>query len=88
MLLLTFGLAFEFPLFMLFLSKLGVVNARMLARNRKYVIVLIFIGAAVLTPPDPLSQLMMAIPLVALYEAGIWLAKIFKKKEVAAETPA
>jgi sec-independent protein translocase protein TatC len=80
MLLLTFGLAFEFPLFMLFLSKLGVVNARMLARNRKYVIVLIFIGAAVLTPPDPLSQLMMAIPLVALYEAGIWLSKIFGRR--------
>jgi sec-independent protein translocase protein TatC len=80
MLLLTFGLAFEFPLFMLFLAKLGVVNARMLARNRKYVIVLIFIATAILTPPDPLSQLMMAIPFVALYEASIWLSKIFGRK--------
>lgn len=80
MLLLTFGLTFELPLFIFFLSKLGVVNARMLARNRKYVIVLIFIVAAVLTPPDPLSQIMMAVPLVALYEASIWVARIFGRK--------
>jgi sec-independent protein translocase protein TatC len=80
MLLLTFGLTFELPLFILFLSKLGVIDARMLARNRKYVIVLIFIVAAVLTPPDPLSQVMMAVPLVALYEASIWVARLFGKK--------
>jgi len=80
MLLLTFGLAFELPIFILFLSKLGVINARMLARNRKYVIILIFIVAAILTPPDPLSQVMMAVPLVALYEVSIWVAKIFGRK--------
>jgi len=80
MLLLTFGLTFELPLFILFLSKLGVVDARMLARNRKYIIVLIFIVAAILTPPDPLSQIMMAVPLVVLYEASIWLAKIFGRR--------
>jgi sec-independent protein translocase protein TatC len=80
MLLLTFGLTFELPLFILFLSKLGVIDARMLARNRKYVIILIFIVAAILTPPDPLSQVMMAVPLVALYEASIWVARIFWKK--------
>jgi sec-independent protein translocase protein TatC len=80
MLLLTFGLTFELPIFILFLAKLGVINSRMLARNRKYVIVIIFIVAAVLTPPDPLSQVMMAVPLVALYEASIWVARIFEKK--------
>jgi sec-independent protein translocase protein TatC len=80
MLLLTFGLTFELPIFILFLAKLGVIDARMLARNRKYVIVIIFIVAAVLTPPDPLSQVMMAVPLVALYEASIWAARIFGKK--------
>ncbi len=79
-LLLTFGLTFELPLFMLFLSKLGVIDARMLARNRKYVIIIIFIVAAVLTPPDPLSQVMMAVPLVVLYEVSIWVARIFGKK--------
>jgi sec-independent protein translocase protein TatC len=80
MLLLTFGITFELPLFILFLSKLGVVDSRMLARNRKYVIVAIFIVAAILTPPDPLSQLMMAIPMVALYEISIWAARIFGRK--------
>jgi sec-independent protein translocase protein TatC len=81
MLLITFGLTFELPLFIFFLAKVGVIDSRMLARNRKYVIVLIFIVAAILTPPDPLSQVMMAVPLVALYEASIWVAKIFGKKQ-------
>ena len=80
MLLLTFGLTFELPIFILFLAKLGVIDARMLARNRKYVIIIIFIVAAILTPPDPLSQVMMAVPLVALYEVSIWAARLFGKK--------
>ncbi len=80
MLLLSFGLAFELPIFIFFLSKVGVIDARMLARNRKYMIIIIFIVAAILTPPDPLSQLMMAVPLVGLYEASIWVARIFGKK--------
>jgi sec-independent protein translocase protein TatC len=80
MLLLTFGLAFELPIFILFLAKLGVIDSRMLARNRKYVIVAIFIVVAVLTPPDIISQLMMAIPLVGLYEASIWVARIFGRR--------
>jgi sec-independent protein translocase protein TatC len=83
MLLLTFGLTFELPIFILFLSKLGVIDARMLARNRKYVIIIIFIVAAVLTPPDIISQLMMAVPLVALYEVSIWLARIFGRRSKA-----
>lgn len=80
MLLFAFGLTFELPLLILFLSKVGVVNARMLARNRRYAIVAIFIVAAILTPPDVVSQLMMAIPLLILYEAGIWIAKIFGRR--------
>lgn len=82
MLLLTFGLTFELPLFIFFLAKLGVVDTKMLARNRRYVIVLIFIAAAILTPPDPLSQVLMAIPLILLYEASIWVAKAFVKRRV------
>lgn len=81
MLLLTFGLSFELPLFLFFLTRLGVVSAAALARNRGYVIVGIFIVAAVLTPPDVVSQFMMAAPLVILYEASIWVAKIFGKKQ-------
>jgi sec-independent protein translocase protein TatC len=80
MLLLTFGFAFELPIFILFLSKLGVIDFRMLARNRKYVIIAIFIVAMILTPPDIISQLMMAIPLMFLYEASIWLARIFGRR--------
>jgi sec-independent protein translocase protein TatC len=80
MLLLAFGLVFELPLFIFFLSKLGVVDARMLARNRKYVILGIFAVAAILTPPDVVTQVMMAGPLLLLYEISIWIAKIFGKK--------
>ncbi len=88
MLLFAFGLTFELPLLILFLSKVGVVNARMLARNRRYAIVAIFIVAAILTPPDVVSQLMMAIPLLILYEAGIWIAKIFGRRHEEKDPPA
>jgi sec-independent protein translocase protein TatC len=80
-LLLTFGLTFELPLFILFLAKLGVVDAGMLSRNRRYVIVGIFALAAIFTPPDVVTQAMMAGPLVILYEVSIILAKIVAKKK-------
>jgi sec-independent protein translocase protein TatC len=88
MLLLTFGLVFELPLFIFFLSKLGVVNAQMLSRNRRYVILGMFAIAAILTPPDVVTQLMMAGPLLILYEVSIWIAKIFGRKREGDETPA
>lgn len=87
MLLLAFGLIFELPLFIFFLAKLGVVDARMLSRNRRYVIVGIFVIAAILTPPDVITQLMMAGPLLILYEISIWVAKIFGRKREAEEPP-
>lgn len=86
-LLLTFGLIFELPLFVLFLAKLGVVDAQMLSRNRRYVIVGMFVTAAILTPPDVVTQLMMAGPLLLLYEVSIWVAKIFGKKQEGEEAP-
>lgn len=82
--LLAFGLSFEMPVFMFFLTKLGIVNAAMLARQRRYAILIIFIAAAVLTPsPDVLSQILMAVPLMFLYEVSIVVSKIAgrKKKE-------
>jgi len=83
MLLLAFGLIFELPLFIFFLAKLRVVDARMLARNRRYVILGMFVVAATLTPPDVVTQLMMVGPLLLLYEVSIWIAKIVgKKREV------
>jgi sec-independent protein translocase protein TatC len=78
--LLAFGLCFELPVFMFFLAKLGVVNAQMLSKQRRYAILLIFIVAAVLTPsPDVVSQILMAIPLMILYEASILVVKFARK---------
>ncbi len=80
--LLGFGLSFELPVFIFFLAKLGIVNAKMLSKHRKYAILLIFISAAILTPsPDALSQILMAIPLMFLYEVSIFVAKFAKKEK-------
>jgi sec-independent protein translocase protein TatC len=78
--LLAFGLVFEFPVVLVLLAKIGVIDARMLARQRKYAILLIFVFAAVMTPPDIISQVLMALPLMGLYELSILLARIFGKK--------
>lgn len=79
--LIPFGLIFEFPLVIYFLSSIGIVTPQWLLRNRKYAIVITFVLAAVLTPgPDPLSQLLMAAPMIVLYEAGILVAKIVAKR--------
>jgi sec-independent protein translocase protein TatC len=78
--LLIFGLVFEFPVVLVLLAKIGVINAKMLARQRKYAILLIFIFAAVMTPPDIISQVLMALPLIGLYELSILLSKLFGKK--------
>ena len=80
-LLLAFGLAFELPLVLTFLARLGIVSVNFLKKNRKYAILLIFIASAILTPPDVVSQVMMAIPLMMLYELSILGAKIFGKKK-------
>lgn len=78
--LLAFGLVFEFPVVLVLLARIGVVDAKTMARHRKYAILLIFIFAAVMTPPDIISQLLMAIPLMGLYELSIILSRIFGKK--------
>lgn len=84
--LLGFGLSFELPVFMFFLTKLGIVNSKMLSKQRRYAILLIFIVAAILTPsPDALSQILMAAPLLFLYEVSIFVAKFVEKKKTAAE---
>ncbi|HON58235.1 MAG TPA: twin-arginine translocase subunit TatC [Smithella sp.] len=80
--LLGFGISFELPIFIFFLTKLGVVNPRLLSQQRRYAILVIFIVAAVLTPsPDALSQILMAIPLLFLYEVSIFVSKFAQKKE-------
>jgi sec-independent protein translocase protein TatC len=78
--LLTFGLVFEFPILLLILARIGAINAKMLAQKRRYAILLIFIFALVIAPPDMISQVLMALPLMGLYEVSILLCKIFEKK--------
>jgi sec-independent protein translocase protein TatC len=80
-LLLAFGLVFELPLIITFLAKLGMVSVPFLKKNRKYAILLFFIAAAILTPPDVVTQILMALPLIVLYEISIIGAKIFGKKD-------
>jgi len=81
LLLFMFGLSFELPVFIFFLAKVGLVDSAFLRKHRRYAILLIFIIAAVLTPPDVLSQILMAIPLMGLYELGIVLAKFARRKK-------
>ncbi|HIJ75376.1 MAG TPA: twin-arginine translocase subunit TatC [Deltaproteobacteria bacterium] len=79
--LLCFGIAFQLPVFAFFLAKMGVLSADFLKRKRKWAIVLVFIAAAVLTPsPDVVSQLLMAMPLLVLYEASVWIVHFFGGK--------
>jgi sec-independent protein translocase protein TatC len=80
-LLLAFGLVFELPLVLTFLARLGIVSVDFLKRNRKYALLLFFAGAAILTPPDVVTQIMMAVPLMALYEISIIGARIFGRKK-------
>ncbi len=77
--LLAFGLAFEIPFFLVFLAKMDILTYQDLRARRKYYILLIFILAAVLTPPDVVSQVMLAVPLIILYEIGVLGARLFAK---------
>ncbi len=81
-LLIAFGAIFELPVVMVLLAKLGLVTPQMLSRNRKYVIVLSFLVAAILTPPDVFTQVLMAVPLLILYEVSILLTRWTAPKEV------
>lgn len=79
-LLISFGFVFELPLVIVFLTKLNIIGPGLLAQKRKYAVLLIFIAAAVLTPPDVITQFLMAVPLLLLYETGIILSRFFVKK--------
>lgn len=76
-LLIGFGIAFELPVITFFLAKIGLVDDKMLKDFFRYAVVLIFIVAALLTPPDVISQILMAAPLLILYGVSIYIAKIF-----------
>lgn len=76
---LVFGVVFEMPVIAAFMSRLGILNTQILKKHRKYAIIIIFVIAAILTPPDVVSQMMLAVPMLVLYEISIWFAAIFKK---------
>ena len=78
--LLAFGFVFELPLVLTFLSRMGLVTPAFLKKNRKYALLLFFVGAAMITPPDVVTQIMMAMPLIILYEVGILGASAFSRK--------
>jgi sec-independent protein translocase protein TatC len=82
---LAFGLVFELPLVLTFMARLGIVSVDFLKKNRKYAILLIFTAAAILTPPDVITQIMMALPLMVLYEISIIGARMFGKRKAEAK---
>jgi sec-independent protein translocase protein TatC len=82
---LAFGMAFEVPIVVIVLARLGVVSVDKLKAFRSYFIVVAFVIAAVVTPPDVVSQLALAIPMCLLYEIGIWAAQLFIKHTQAPE---
>jgi sec-independent protein translocase protein TatC len=76
------GVIFETPLVLFFLSKIGVVTPRFLARQRRYAVVVAFILGALITPTfDPVNQTLVALPIIVLYEVGIWLAKLGGRRQ-------
>ena len=87
-LLLVFGFVFEMPIVITFLARIGIVSVDFLKTNRKYAILIIFIVAAILTPPDAVTQCLMAVPMVVLYEVSILGARLFGKKSVENQTEA
>ncbi len=82
----AFGLVFQIPLVFWFFGSIGVINAAFLKRHRRFAIVIILILAAVLTPPDVFSQVLMAIPLFILYECGILLVSFAQRRRAGAVT--
>jgi len=83
----AFGLAFEVPIVVIVLARMKVVSIEKLKAFRSYFIVLAFIIAAIVTPPDVVSQLALAIPMCILYEIGIWAAQIFIRHTQAPDEP-
>jgi sec-independent protein translocase protein TatC len=80
-LLFAFGITFELPVIMYFLAKIGIINHTLLKKQRKYAILIVVILASILTPPDVISQILLAIPLIALYEVSIWVTYLVRRKK-------
>ena len=77
----AFGISFQLPVLLSLLARVGFIDSEYLKKRRKYVVVIIFAVAAILTPPDPITQIGLGIPLLILYELSILSVKIIEKKE-------
>ena len=77
----AFGLAFQIPVALTLLSRAGIVSSEDLKKKRKYAIVIAFLAAAILTPPDLISQIGLGIPIVILFEISIVLSKFFEREK-------
>lgn len=83
----SFGLVFQMPVLFWFLGSIGLINTGFLRRNRKFALLIIVIFASIITPPDIFSQILMAIPLMLLYELGIFMVYLAWRKKEPLETP-
>ena len=84
-LILAFGLCFQLPVVMTLLGLAGIIGSKTMAEGRRYAIVAVVVLAAVVTPPDPISQLMLAVPLVLLYEVSIWCVRLIELRRKKAD---